>query len=186
MLAPDPLRLQPTKQGALGMSGGLGGASRQRGISMVGESTATAVEEGAAGGAANGGGATSDPDKNLFDACRNGDLTRVRKLLANGYNVNAKNTPGRKSTPLHFAAGFGRREVVELLLNRGASVTARDEGGLIPLHNACSFGHAEVVLQLLKARSDPNALDNWKYSPLHEAASKAKADVCIVLLQVRS
>ena len=46
--------------------------------------------------------------------------------------------------------GFGRREVVEHLLNLGAVVGARDDGGLIPLHNACSFGHAEVVSILLK------------------------------------
>ena len=41
-------------------------------------------------------------------------------------------------------AGYGRREAVEILLNAGANVHARDDGGLIPLHNACSFGHAEV------------------------------------------
>jgi ankyrin repeat protein len=40
--------------------------------------------------------------------------------------------------------GYGRREAVEILLNAGANVHARDDGGLIPLHNACSFGHAEV------------------------------------------
>ncbi len=33
---------------------------------------------------------------------------------------------------------------MEILLNAGANVHARDDGGLIPLHNACSFGHAEV------------------------------------------
>jgi ankyrin repeat protein len=43
-----------------------------------------------------------------------------------------------------LCAGYGRREAVEILLNAGANVHARDDGGLIPLHNACSFGHAEV------------------------------------------
>jgi ankyrin repeat protein len=41
--------------------------------------------------------------------------------------------------------GYGRREVVEFLLAAGASIQARDDGGLHPLHNACSFGHADVV-----------------------------------------
>ena len=40
----------------------------------------------------------------LFEACRSGDLTRVRKL-ATAQNVNARDTAGRKSSPLHFAAG---------------------------------------------------------------------------------
>lgn len=47
----------------------------------------------------------NDPLRDLFEACRNGDLNRVRKL-ANTQNVNARDTAGRKSTPLHFAAGF--------------------------------------------------------------------------------
>uniref|UniRef100_A0A2K5F5V8 Poly [ADP-ribose] polymerase n=1 Tax=Aotus nancymaae TaxID=37293 RepID=A0A2K5F5V8_AOTNA len=82
-----------------------------------------------------------------------------------------------------FLLGFGRKDVVEYLLQNGANVQARDDGGLIPLHNACSFGHAEVVNLLLRNGADPNARDNWNYTPLHEAAIKGKTDVCIVLLQ---
>lgn len=69
--------------------------------------------------------------------------------------------------------------MVEYLLQNGANVQARDDGGLIPLHNACSFGHAEVVNLLLQHGADPNARDNWNYTPLHEAAIKGKIDVCI-------
>lgn len=76
-------------------------------------------------------------------------------------------------------SGFGRKDVVEHLLQTGANVHARDDGGLIPLHNACSFGHAEVVSLLLCHGADPNARDNWNYTPLHEAAIKGKIDVCI-------
>uniref|UniRef100_A0AAY4B6F3 Poly [ADP-ribose] polymerase n=1 Tax=Denticeps clupeoides TaxID=299321 RepID=A0AAY4B6F3_9TELE len=121
-------------------------------------------------------------EKELFEACRNGDVSRVKRLV-DSVNVNAKDMAGRKSTPLHFAAGFGRKDVVEHLLQTGANVHARDDGGLIPLHNACSFGHAEVVSLLLCQGADPNARDNWNYTPLHEAAIKGKIDVCIVLLQ---
>ncbi|XP_077478539.1 poly [ADP-ribose] polymerase tankyrase-1-like [Stigmatopora argus] len=120
--------------------------------------------------------------RELFEACRNGDVLRVKKLVDTA-NVNAKDMAGRKSTPLHFAAGFGRKDVVDQLLQTGANVHARDDGGLIPLHNACSFGHSEVVSLLLCQGAEPNARDNWNYTPLHEAAIKGKIDVCIVLLQ---
>ncbi|XP_018580221.1 tankyrase [Anoplophora glabripennis] len=124
----------------------------------------------------------SDPLRELFEACKVGDIARVRKLIT-PTTVNARDTAGRKSTPLHFAAGYGRRDVVEFLLSAGASIQARDDGGLHPLHNACSFGHADVVRLLLEAGANPNTRDNWNYTPLHEAAIKGKIDVCIALLQ---
>ncbi|XP_066146505.1 poly [ADP-ribose] polymerase tankyrase isoform X2 [Euwallacea fornicatus] len=125
---------------------------------------------------------SSDPLRELFEACKLGDIARVRKLVT-PTTVNARDTAGRKSTPLHFAAGYGRRDVVEFLLSAGASIQARDDGGLHPLHNACSFGHADVVRLLLEAGASTNTRDNWNYTPLHEAAIKGKIDVCIALLQ---
>ncbi|KAK6638711.1 hypothetical protein RUM43_006978 [Polyplax serrata] len=125
---------------------------------------------------------SSDPLRELFEACKTGNLIRVKKLVTQ-QSVNARDTAGRKSTPLHFAAGYGRRDVVEYLLTAGASIQARDDGGLHPLHNACSFGHADVVRLLLEAGANPNTRDNWSYTPLHEAAIKGKIDVCIALLQ---
>ena len=47
----------------------------------------------------------NDPSRELFEACRNGDINKVKKLV-NSSNVNAKDTAGRKSSPLHFAAGI--------------------------------------------------------------------------------
>ncbi|XP_016363419.1 tankyrase, TRF1-interacting ankyrin-related ADP-ribose polymerase b [Sinocyclocheilus anshuiensis] len=158
----------------------------------LGSSSCSSISSSAtAGSQSPGSGAASPGDgvcgaggafRELFEACRNGDVSRVKRLV-DSVNVNAKDMAGRKSTPLHFAAGFGRRDVVEHLLQTGANVHSRDDGGLIPLHNACSFGHAEVVSLLLCSGADPNARDNWNYTPLHEAAIKGKIDVCIVLLQ---
>lgn len=46
----------------------------------------------------------TEPHRELFDACRAGDLVRVKRLVT-AHTVNARDTAGRKSTPLHFAAG---------------------------------------------------------------------------------
>lgn len=50
------------------------------------------------------------------------------------YNCITSDTAGRRSTALHFASGYGRKEVVEYLLSIGANINARDDGGLNPLH----------------------------------------------------
>lgn len=85
---------------------------------------------------------------------REGDLEQLRMTLTRAPGtVNARDAAGRKSTPLHFAAGFGRVDLVAHLLAAGADVEASDEGGLLPLHNACSFGHVDVVALLVKANA---------------------------------
>ncbi|DBA13493.1 TPA: hypothetical protein GDO54_018469 [Pyxicephalus adspersus] len=71
-----------------------------------GGSPAESPESGTGGGPGPVGAlsAVSGAFRELFEACRNGDVSRVRRLLEPG-NVNAKDMAGRKSTPLHFAAG---------------------------------------------------------------------------------
>ena len=69
-----------------------------------------------------------DARTNQFEACKIGDLESV-KLLVNSSNVNLKDSFGRKSTCLHFAAGFGRKEVCEYLLAEcKADPCIKDEG----------------------------------------------------------
>lgn len=46
----------------------------------------------------------ADPFRELFEACKTGDLVRVKQIVT-PQTVNARDTAGRKSTPLHFAAG---------------------------------------------------------------------------------
>eukprot|EP01136_Pigoraptor_vietnamica_P027724 Opistho-1_new@84366 len=131
-----------------------------------------------------GAGENHERERELFEACKAGHLDRVRVLLVEeGVDVNVTDKGGRVSTPLHFAAGYGRAAVVEFLLERGANVLARDEGGLAPLHNACSFGHVDVAALLLRHGTQVDVRDHWNFTPLHEAALKGKVDVCILLLQ---
>ncbi|KER23057.1 hypothetical protein T265_08999 [Opisthorchis viverrini] len=97
--------------------------------------------------------------------------------------INCRDMDGRHSTPLHFAAGYNRLSVVELLLQYGADVHAKDKGGLVPLHNACSYGHTKVAELLIKHGANVNVTDLWRFTPLHEAAAKGKFEICRLLLQ---
>lgn len=65
---------------------------------------------GGAACASAGAEAVEPAARELFEACRNGDVERVKRLVT-PEKVNSRDTAGRKSTPLHFAAGKRRPRV---------------------------------------------------------------------------
>jgi ankyrin repeat protein len=63
-------------------------------------------------------------------------------------DVNARDAEGQ--TPLHRAATRGYKDLVELLIAKGAEVNAKHKNGQTPLQMAASEGHKEVVEFLKK------------------------------------
>ena len=78
-------------------------------------------------------------DLAILDACKKGNLQKVKKLLTTS-NVNCRDSNGRHSSPLHLAAGYNHLDIAEYLLQNNANPEIKDKGGLIPLHNAASYG----------------------------------------------
>lgn len=68
-------------------------------------------------------------------ACQEERLDIVRLLIAQGANVNARNTSG--ATPLHIACFNGRIDSVRTLIDAGANVGAIDTDGLTPFDDIC-------------------------------------------------
>ncbi len=61
----------------------------------------------------------------LIEAAQHGDLQRAKELLdAHGSLANLRDASG--ATPLHYAAMNGHREIVRLLLERGADINSTD------------------------------------------------------------
>ncbi|HUQ83940.1 MAG TPA: ankyrin repeat domain-containing protein [Gemmatimonadaceae bacterium] len=79
-----------------------------------------------------------------------GDLAKVRLLLDHGANIHAVDEE-YCSTPLGIAARWGRRDVVGLLLERGAEPDASGAPWSTPLAWARRRGHAEVEAALVAA-----------------------------------
>ena len=52
---------------------------------------------------------------------------------------------GNNATPLFVAAGKGHREIVVMLLMKGADKTAKDAKGLRPVDRAREKGHAALI-----------------------------------------
>lgn len=63
----------------------------------------------------------------LLEASRSGAEDRLLALLT-PLNVNCHASDGRRSTPLHLAAGYNRIRIVQILLQHGADVHAKDKG----------------------------------------------------------
>jgi hypothetical protein len=88
----------------------------------------------------------------LHDKAFRNDLQKVRLLLDYGANIDAVDEEFR-STPLGFAARWGHREMVALLLERGADPNTSGAPWATPLAWARKKGHAEIEADLLRACS---------------------------------
>ena len=90
------------------------------------------------------------------------DLVAVRSMLDTAPSRISEQRPDDRR-PLYAAAGFGRLDIVHLLLERGADPTWPDadssERGAA-LHAAARHGDREMVELLLKHHADPNGFVN--------------------------
>jgi ankyrin repeat protein len=69
--------------------------------------------------------------------------------LNHGAEIDARDRDGQ-ATPLERAASWGRRDVVELLLARGANPALKDKNGKTALDLAVANGQDDVVAVLQK------------------------------------
>lgn len=60
--------------------------------------------------------------------------------------------------------------IIQLLVEQGADVHARDNHGWSPLHRAVLWDHIQVVQFLINKGADVNAADLDGFTPLHLAA----------------
>ena len=85
----------------------------------------------------------------MSDAAAEGDLDKIRKLLARGSRINERK-PSGGSTPLSDAALHGQTKAAILLIRRGARINGTNSDGNTPLHIAafmCEFEIAEMLLE---------------------------------------
>ena len=90
-----------------------------------------------------------------MDDVTGGDEAAVVAWLDGGGHVDAlwdaQASSLRSLTMLMFASAGGHAEIVDLLLERKASVDLQDSDGRTALMNAARFGHTAIVQRLLKA-----------------------------------
>ena len=107
-------------------------------------------------------------ETNLWKASAEGDSAAVGRYLSEGADLDIAD-PVFGVIPLSWAAMAGHEDVVDLLLQKGASVDARNRDGSTALHGAMFVGYPNVVRVLMKNGADVNAKNNNGETPLESA-----------------
>ena len=117
----------------------------------------------------------------IWTACEEGDLEKVRQFIQDGQDVNRGDSGGW--TSLMEAANCGHDQVVHELIRAGADVNGKDNNKRTALHRASSCGHSIVVKTLTEAGANLNVQDKWGMTPLMWAAVCGCANVVVELIR---
>ena len=95
---------------------------------------------------------------------------------------------GAGNTSLHLVVAAGSLQGIDLLIQHGADLDARDAQGRSALHIACTASGGpdaseDMVTRLLRAGSNPNLSDDTGSTPLHVAAANGKESCLQALLE---
>ena len=117
----------------------------------------------------------------LFEAIEAGDLVRVKRLIAEGADVNTK---GRLDwTVLFEAVSAGRIDIAELLIDKGADVNASGEQLFTPLYYAIWNNDKDMVSLLINKGADVNFKVKEDYTPIYHAVFENNLDIVKLLVE---
>jgi ankyrin repeat protein len=110
------------------------------------------------------------------------DPSTVALLIERGADVNVVDR-GQKWTPLHFAARDGNDEIVQVLLNAGASVDPVNTFGNTPLWENIMAPTTDVktIATLLRHGADPSKKNNRGVAPIDLARQIGRNDLVTLL-----
>lgn len=100
-------------------------------------------------------------------------------------NIHARDMVNGR-TPLHWASEYGTLEMMEILVQSGASVNAKDNEGCICLHLAAGNGNIEITQFLVSHGAEIDAMDSFKKSALQWAAATGQFETLKFLVLNRA
>lgn len=108
----------------------------------------------------------------LHLAAHFGNLEAAKELLSQGAEVNSVSKNELANNPLHAAVAGNHTRMVAFLIESGADINAKQQGGWTPLHGAAQHGNLGMVKLLVENGADVNALNNQGASALSLAAAR--------------
>ncbi|XP_058801079.1 ankyrin-3-like [Phymastichus coffea] len=118
----------------------------------------------------------------LNKALRSGDEKTAKYLIQNTA-ISRSSLADCVTTPLHLAVNLGSLEIVQMLLNKGESVNARNCNHETPLVVACKMKKTELIDTLLSAGEIKNILNRENLSHMHIACMRNRVDIVKKFLQ---
>ena len=120
-------------------------------------------------------------EEKLYQACLDGKVEEVRKLLQNRQiNINWQNQYESFRTPFWIACCNGQNKIVKLLLNdKRIDINKADNNGVTPFLISCWNGKAEVMKYMLESKReiDINKEDHGRQTGLDWAKQNEKTEI---------
>ncbi|XP_013406001.1 transient receptor potential cation channel subfamily A member 1 homolog isoform X2 [Lingula anatina] len=124
-----------------------------------------------------------DEQTPLHLAAMHGRTLVVRELV-NRQKTIVNDEDEESNTALHLAALAGHQKVMDVLLDLGADVEARNAKGWTALDCAAYMGKVKAAKTLLEADSPIDPLDRNKVTPLHLAAKGGHTELVELLIKM--
>jgi len=122
----------------------------------------------------------NESERALIQAAERGELLIVRRLLADGARINARDHRGRSA--LLAATHRDRVEVARYLIQEGADVNAKDFIQDTPFLFAAAEGRVEILKMTLAAGADLKDTNRYRGTALIPAAHHGHVEVVRILL----
>ncbi|KNC83325.1 hypothetical protein SARC_04421 [Sphaeroforma arctica JP610] len=115
-------------------------------------------------------------DSNLWVAASDNNIGRVKELIEDASSDLSPNSKdGNGYTPMHAAAGWGHKELLEYLISKGGDANVTDNDGDSPLHSTEDVIIAQI---LVDAGADLAIKNDEGLTPNDVASEEGLLEMC--------